>query len=194
MAPEQLEGKEADSRTDIFALCMTLYEMLTAQRAFHGDTQANVMAAILEREPRLVSAIIPMSPPSLDHLTKKCLAKDPEQRWQTARDLKDQLKWIMGSEIVAATQHATATIKQRSNVLAWSIAAIAMIATVIVTILHVSPRPLDGNSIGFTIQPNIVFGGLGVGNQLVTRWTIPGVCGGWRRWTKGDLVARAGYG
>ena len=85
MAPEQVEGKEADARSDIFALGAVLYEMATAKRAFEGKTAASAMAAVLEREPSPISSVQPMSPTALDHVVQGCLAKDPEARWQSAR-------------------------------------------------------------------------------------------------------------
>ena len=94
MAPEQLEGKEADARTDIFALGSVLYEMLTGRRAFAGKSRASLIAAILEKEPESISAIQPMTPLALDRLVRKCLAKDPDGRWQAAADVADELKWI----------------------------------------------------------------------------------------------------
>src|SRR5204863_7676902 len=94
MAPEQLEGKEADARTDIFAFGAVLYEMATGRKAFSGMSQASLIAAILEREPPPVSAVQPLTPPSIDRLVRRCLAKDPEDRWQSAADLGSELKWI----------------------------------------------------------------------------------------------------
>jgi len=94
MAPEQLEGKEADVRTDIFALGALLYEITTGRRAFEGKSQASLIAAILEKEPTPISELQPMSPAGLDQVIKTCLAKDPEDRWQAARDVKLQLGWI----------------------------------------------------------------------------------------------------
>jgi len=94
MAPEQLEGKDADARSDIFAFGAVLYEMATGRRAFEGKSQATVIAAIIEREPPPISQVAPMSPPALDRVVKTCLAKDPDERWQTAHDVKLQLRWI----------------------------------------------------------------------------------------------------
>ena len=94
MSTEQIEGKEADARSDIFALGAVLYEMATGIRAFNGKTQASVIAAILAAEPQPISAVRPMSPPALDRVVKVCLAKDPDERFQSVHDLKLQLMWI----------------------------------------------------------------------------------------------------
>jgi serine/threonine protein kinase len=94
MAPEQLEGRSVDARTDLFAFGAVIYEMATGQRAFQGKSQASLIAAILTFDPPPISALQPIAPPGLDRLVHKCLAKDPNQRWQTSRDLADELKWI----------------------------------------------------------------------------------------------------
>src|SRR5579864_5624503 len=94
MSPEQIEGKEADARSDIFALGAVLYEMATGKRAFEGKTTTSVIAAILERIPAPISAVRPMFPRALDNVVKTCLEKDPDERWQSARDLRTNLKWI----------------------------------------------------------------------------------------------------
>jgi eukaryotic-like serine/threonine-protein kinase len=101
MSPEQLEGKEADVRSDIFSLGTVLYEMITGTRAFEGKTTASTIAAILAAEPKPISAIQPMSPLALERVVKACLEKDPDERMQTAHDVKLQLKWVAegGSEV-----------------------------------------------------------------------------------------------
>src|SRR4029450_7779892 len=103
MSPEQIEGKELDGRSDIFSLGAVLYEMLTGQRAFQGKSQLSVASAILEREPAPICSSKPMTPPSLDHDIRRCLAKDPEGRWQTARDLHAELVWICESTSLITT-------------------------------------------------------------------------------------------
>ena len=94
MSPEQIEGKEADARSDIFALGAVLYEMATGKRAFEGKSTTSVIAAILERDPAPISAVRPMFPRALDSVVKICLEKDPDERWQSVRDLRTNLKWI----------------------------------------------------------------------------------------------------
>ena len=102
MAPEQLEGKDADARSDVFGLGCVLYEMLTGKRAFDGESQASIIAAILASDPAPVSAVQPVSPPALDRVVRKCLAKQPDDRWQTVRDLVSELRWIL--EEIAETR------------------------------------------------------------------------------------------
>ena len=94
MAPEQLEGRGIDHRTDIFAFGGIVYEMATGRRAFAGESQASLIAAILDREPEPISGDQPLTPPGLERLVRKCLAKDPDGRWQAASDIADELRWL----------------------------------------------------------------------------------------------------
>jgi eukaryotic-like serine/threonine-protein kinase len=103
MSPEQVEGKELDGGSDIFSLGAVLYEMLTGHRAFEGKSQLSVASAILEKEPAPVSSVKPMTPRALDHAISRCLAKDRDDRWQTARDLFLELEWVGESSAEAAT-------------------------------------------------------------------------------------------
>src|ERR1700704_3528172 len=97
MAPEQLEGKEVDARTDIFAFGAVVYEMATGKKCFEGKSQASLIAAILQINPPPISSLRPMTPPALDRVVKKCLRKERDDRWQSARDVTDELKWIAES-------------------------------------------------------------------------------------------------
>jgi Tol biopolymer transport system component/predicted Ser/Thr protein kinase len=94
MAPEQLEGGEVDARSDIFAFGAVVYEMATGKRAFEGKSQASVIGAVMHSDPPPISSLQPMTPPALDRVVRKCLAKEPEKRWQAASDICDELKWI----------------------------------------------------------------------------------------------------
>jgi serine/threonine protein kinase/Tol biopolymer transport system component len=94
MAPEQLEGKDADARTDLFAFGAVLYEMLTGRKAFEGQSQANVISAIMSANPPAIATLEPLTAPMLDRVVKACLAKDPEARWQSAHDVKLELTWL----------------------------------------------------------------------------------------------------
>ena len=105
MAPEQVEGQATDQRTDIFAFGAVLYEMLAGKKAFDGASSTSVMAAILTQDPPALVALQPLTPRALDRVVKKCLAKDPEARWQSARDLHDELKWIAGDSGAASPVH-----------------------------------------------------------------------------------------
>jgi serine/threonine-protein kinase len=94
MAPEQVEGKPADARTDLWALGSILYEMLTGKRAFEGTSAASLITAIMSTEPPALATLQPLTPPALDRLVKKCLAKQPDDRWDSAHDVADELRWL----------------------------------------------------------------------------------------------------
>ena len=106
MSPEQIEGREVDGRSDIFSLGSVLYEMLTGKKAFDGKSQLSVASAILEKEPESVSIAKPMTPPALGRVVAKCLAKLPDERWQSASDLATQLKWMADGNFSTLTPRA----------------------------------------------------------------------------------------
>ena len=124
MSPEQVEGKEVDCRSDIFSFGAVLYEMVTGKRAFEGKTQLSVASAILEKEPEPISAVKPLSPVALDRTIKKCLSKNPDERWQSASDLASALRWVAESG-THSTASAAAVGRSRPvvNWLAWGFCA-----------------------------------------------------------------------
>jgi Tol biopolymer transport system component len=144
MAPEQLEGKDADHRTDLFALGEILYEMATGKRAFEGKSQASLIAAILEREPASMSGLAPLTPPALERVVRACLAKDPDERLQTAHDVKLELQWIAeGGSSVGVPAVVAARRKERER-LAWGLAAVTAavaIGALAMLLLHHTPPP-----------------------------------------------------
>jgi serine/threonine protein kinase len=144
MAPEQLEGKEADARTDIFAFGVVVYEMATGKKAFDGKSQASLIAKILETDPPPISSLQPMTPPAVDRVVKKCLAKDREDRWQSAKDLTDELKWIAGggaesSKVAAPKTKPTRKAWERRMVLISAAVAIAALGGAATRYLKPSP-------------------------------------------------------
>jgi dipeptidyl aminopeptidase/acylaminoacyl peptidase len=129
MAPEQLEGREADGRSDIFAFGAVLYEMATGRKAFEAKSQASLIAAILTAEPPSLSTIQPMTPPALDRVVRTCLAKDPDERWQSAHDVASELKWIaQGSQAGAPAAGGPSKRRERERI-AWVIAAAGVVAS-----------------------------------------------------------------
>jgi serine/threonine protein kinase len=132
MAPEQLEGEEADARTDIFAFGTVIYEMATGKKTFEGKSQAGLIAAILDREPPVISSLQPAAPAQLDHLVKRCLAKEPDDRWQSVTDLGYELKWIAENPSQPASGVSSVSIpvskKRRFAIPIW-IAVLAVAAT-----------------------------------------------------------------
>ena len=127
MPPEQLEGKDTDGRTDLFALGAVLYEMATGKKAFSGTSQASLITAIMSSEPPPVSSVQPMSPPALDRVIRTCLAKDPDERWQSARDLKRELQWIAGSGSQVGEPARPVALRKGRNVLSWALTAAALL-------------------------------------------------------------------
>ena len=143
MAPEQLEGKEVDARTDIFAFGAVVYEMATGKRAFEGKSQASLIAAILEREPPPMSKLQPMTPPALDHLVRKCLPKLADERWQSAGDLASELKWVAESGGHTDTTVPQAAARKAREAVSWFISCALLVALIAGAIWWRGSRPQE---------------------------------------------------
>jgi serine/threonine protein kinase/Tol biopolymer transport system component len=158
MAPEQVEARPVDARTDIFAFGAVVYEMTTGKKAFEGRSQASLIAKILETDPAPISSLQPMTPPSLDRLVKKCLAKEPEKRWQAASDVCDELKWIVeqgkGSQAAMPASAGQAKRSLRDH-LGWLVAAVAILVAVslVTAVLYFRRPPMEVRAVRFTINP-----------------------------------------
>src|ERR1017187_5207013 len=158
MSPEQVEGKEVDARSDIFSLGAVLYEMVTGNRAFQGQSDFSVASAILVKDPEPISASQPLTPPALERTIRVCLAKDPDARWQTAGDLCKELRWIaeggsqVGVPVVTAVRRA---LRPRGEWIAGVAGIVAVLATVAAAALWFAarsgrgPEPLPFRQLNF---------------------------------------------
>jgi Tol biopolymer transport system component/predicted Ser/Thr protein kinase len=151
MAPEQLQGKPTDARSDIFSFGCVLYEILSGRRAFRGDNQATLIAAIMDREPEPIAAHQPMTPPMLKRVVKKCLAKDPDDRWQSAADLKSELEWILESGSSAGM--AAPVLKSRGPHPGWILSGILAALLAAFGIFYFRTAPAPAAAIRFEIPP-----------------------------------------
>jgi eukaryotic-like serine/threonine-protein kinase len=140
MSPEQLEGKEADARTDIFAFGAVLYEMLTGRKAFEGKSQPHLIAAIVSATPEPISKTQPSTPPALDFLVKRCLAKDPEQRLQTATDLVWELEWIAGGSAETGASSPRGVRREGARIARLALAAVTLLVVAMSAIALTSPE------------------------------------------------------
>src|SRR5262245_36258879 len=129
MAPEQLEGNEADARSDLWALGCVLYEMATGKRAFDGKSQASLITSIMGSQPAPISELAPLTPPGLERLVQACLTKDPADRLQSAHDIRLQLAWLAEGGSQAGVPAPLAARRRSREQLAWVLAAVGLIAT-----------------------------------------------------------------
>jgi serine/threonine protein kinase len=149
MAPEQLEGGEADARTDIFAFSAMLYEMVTGKKAFEGRSQASLISAIMSSDPPPMPSLQPMTPSQLDRVVKKCLAKEPDKRWQAASDLAVQLQWIAEGE-----SQTSASAPVRLSKLWYAMTALFILTTlVLAAVVLLNYRPRESAVTRFQIAP-----------------------------------------
>jgi eukaryotic-like serine/threonine-protein kinase len=152
MSPEQLEGQPADARSDLFALGAILYEMVTGRRAFEGKSRASVIAAILESDVTPISEIRPMVPPALDRVIRVCLAKDPEERWQTAHDVMLQLRWIAEGGSKAGVAGAVTRRRVAREWVAWTVAALTALVAVAYAVAYLRRTPAAASMVHFSIE------------------------------------------
>jgi len=160
MAPEQLEGGDADARTDIFALGAVIYEMATGRRAFEGKSQASLISAIMSAEPPALSSLQSMTPPLLDHVVRTCMAKDPDARWQTAHDILIELNWIAQSGAQPDAAKPSTAIRTKKDVVPWAIAGVTGLAAVILVFLHFGRTPAPVHPVRFQteVPENVTLG------------------------------------
>lgn len=140
MAPEQIEGREVDARTDLFAFGVLLYEMVAGRPPFKGDSRAALMAAIVAADPPALDDLQPPIPRALERLIRRCLAKVPEQRWQTARDLAAELRWIAESRSGVSEPTVTSRHRGRRSILWGGLAAVTIASVSLVRFDALTPR------------------------------------------------------
>ncbi len=151
MSPEQLEGGEADGRSDIFAFGSVLYEMATGRKAFTGKSQASLIGSILRDDPPSVTEASPMIPPALNRVVKTCLAKDPEDRFQTAHDAKLQLEWIAEGGSQAGLPAPVVARRKNREKLAWAVAAVGAIAAAALGFGYWKRTPKPARTVRFEV-------------------------------------------
>ncbi len=153
MAPEQLEGKAVDARSDIFAFGAIVYEMTTGRRAFEGTSQSGLIAAILTTTPTSLASFAPMTPPALNHVVRHCLAKSPAERWQSAADLRRELDWVADS--LAEVDGATTQTRVRSNRRGRNWAGAAIVIGLVAAFFGLRARPgrIDSHAVRLVLPP-----------------------------------------
>jgi len=153
MSPEQVEGKELDGRSDIFSLGAVLYEMLTGTRAFEGKSQLSVASAILEKEPAPITSLKPMTPLSLDHVVKKCLAKAPDERWQSAGDVASELKWVGESSSQVGIASRATKWKTSAERAGWILVLVGALLAALFALTYLRKTPIEAHVVRSMIGP-----------------------------------------
>ena len=155
MSPEQIQGHEADARSDLFAFGATLYEMLTGQRAFEGMTQLAVASAIQEKDPEPINALQPLTPPALERVVGRCLVKNPQDRWQNTSDLTSELRWIAeaGGTSVTSAGSETAARGRRRELLYGVLAVVFLLAAIISAVSYWRVERASSRAIISEISP-----------------------------------------
>ena len=154
MAPEQLEGKEADARSDIFSFGAMLFEMVSGRKSFEASSRASLIAAVISVNPPPVSTIQSMASPALDRLVQRCLAKSPDDRWQSAGDLRSELEWIAGAGSMAGVPVPIAARRVHRERLAWlgtGLAAVLLLALSVWVVVHLRHEPAAPAEVRFQI-------------------------------------------
>jgi Tol biopolymer transport system component len=156
MSPEQLEGRETDARSDIFSFGALLFEMITGRKSFEASSRASLIAAVISVNPPPVSTIQPMASPALDRLVQRCLAKSPDDRWQSAGDLRSELEWIAGAGSMAGVPAPIAARRVHRERLAWlgaGLAAALLLALSVWVAVHLRHEPGPATAVRFDILP-----------------------------------------
>lgn len=154
MAPEQLEGSEADTRSDIFAFGAVMYEMATGSKAFDGSSQASMIASIIKEEPRSVTEISPLLPAILEQTISQCLSKDPEQRWQSMADLKRSLQWIADGKVGSQSHSLIPKNRSTRETIIMIGMLCFMISTALLAFIHFTQPAEEKNVSRFTVEIN----------------------------------------
>ena len=153
MAPEQIEGREVDARADVFAFGCVLYELLTGRRAFDGRSASTVMAAVLASAPTPLEQLVPLTPPALERVITRCLAKDPDERWQTAKDVAAELQWIAQGGARVGLPAVVGGRRRTRERLVWAVAALSLVAAGVATVAWARRAPQPPPVVRFDMAP-----------------------------------------